>query len=171
MHLAAQGGHAAAVRVLVADARSVPAAADNSSWTALHFAAECGYEDCCAALLAEGRCDPEIETCGETGLHMAAAKGHKAVVETLLKDKRVDPLHPTYSGRVSTHMSTWNAHVSWQGGRTALHLAAVNGHFEVARLLAGEGVCLDGAEDTPGYLARLHGHEAVSALFDRLGVA
>merc|ERR1719409_558011 len=31
LHLAAQGRHAAAVRVLVADARSVPAAADNSS--------------------------------------------------------------------------------------------------------------------------------------------
>lgn len=167
LHLAAQGGHVETVRVLAPDERSVPDAHDNSGWTALHFAAECGYADCCEALLEEGRCDPEIESCGETALHMAAAKGHAAVVATLLKDPRVDPLHVTMSGRVSTHKSSWNAHESWQGGRTALHLAAVNGHVNVARLLDPEGGAgdLDGAGDTPGYLAQLHGHKAVGALF------
>ena len=126
--------------------------------TGLHFAAEYDLEDALVALLQRGLDLSQRDVHGQTPLLVAARMGSKATVEQLLRhgssiDERIDEGHGEHAGY------------------TALHLASMNGHVPIVRLLltAGAAINSQGCNDheTPVSCAVNWGHtEVVQVLLD-----
>jgi uncharacterized protein len=92
-------------------------------WTPVHEAAYRGKRELLEMLVAAGG-KPDAGRKGVTPLHAAARMGHRDVVERLV------------ACGVDLDAGGWV--VPWQG-RTALRLAAENGHAEIARFLRQHG--------------------------------
>jgi hypothetical protein len=102
-------------------------------WTALHHAADGGFDALTEQLIKRGA-DPNLAAeGGATPLHRASARGHLKVVKHLLAGgARVNAVN--------------------LDGKTPLHLAALYGHTRTARLLIKAGAkvnALDNAGQTP----------------------
>ncbi|CBI25437.3 unnamed protein product, partial [Vitis vinifera] len=130
---------------------------DNEGRTALHLAVSKGNIQC-ARTLVEAGADPTI-TAGHRGrspLDIARDKGHKEIVEileqgeTVLTTARRGELKPLelllQRGASINHRD--------QYGLTALHVAAIKGHKDVALLLIRFGLGLE-CQDSEGH-APLH---------------
>ncbi len=114
------GGDPRIVRLLLDQGIDLNAQADNG-WSAVMIAVAKGYVDVLAMLLDEGA-DPTLaDVYGWTPLMRAGFENRTAALRLLLADGRVD--------------------VNRRGdnGITALHLAATQGHVEIARLLMAHG--------------------------------
>jgi ankyrin repeat protein len=115
IHDAAKAGDLVKVKALLKLDPELVSSKDNNGHTPLHVAVWDGHKDVVELLLANGA---EVDARGNTGtpLHWAARMGNKVVVELLLsKGAAVNALD--------------------KSGSTALHLAAEDGHKEVAELL------------------------------------
>ena len=109
--------------------------------TPLHLAAIHGFDEIAEFLLSRGAdCDAAEYESGKTALHYAiinAVEAGSRIVELLLGQR----------SQVNTKM---------KNGKTALHLAASLGHFDIARLLIAHGSDVDardGRGQTPLHLA------------------
>ncbi|CAK9136796.1 unnamed protein product [Ilex paraguariensis] len=88
----------------------------------LHFAAAKGHNEIVALLLENGADVNSRNYCGQTALMQACRYGHWEVVQTLL----------LFRCNVTR--------ADYLGGRTALHLAALNGHVRCIRLVVADFV-------------------------------
>lgn len=120
---AAYGGHLAVVETLVAAGADV-----NAGSSPLHLAAREGHGEIVAFLLMKGAEKEAINSNRHTPLIMAVGAGHIAVVKTLIAAD-VDICSADFYGF------------------TALHAAVVNGHDEIAAILAQEGADKDALEN------------------------
>ncbi|KAI9773772.1 MAG: hypothetical protein M1839_002005 [Geoglossum umbratile] len=148
---AADNGHEAVVKLLLATEKVDPDSKDSTGQTSLSWAAESGHEAVVKLLLATEKVDPDSkDSYGRTPLLWAAGRGHEAVVKLLLATEKVDPdfKDPT--------------------GQTPLSWAAESGHEAVVKLLlATEKVDPDFKDptgQTPLLWAAERGHEAVVKL-------
>jgi ankyrin repeat protein len=182
LHAAARAGHADAVRLLLDRGADAQIATNEARQMPLHMAALNGHRDVAAALLDAGvAVDPKADN-DATPLHMAADKGHLDVVRLLVgRGATIDA--PNAHGwtalfwaascghaEIVTYLLEQgaNAHVVATRMRaTPLHLAAQNGHANVANLLLGAGVAIsprasNGA--TPLHYAVQNGDAAMARL-------
>jgi ankyrin repeat protein len=146
--LASVGGHLGVVRVLTQYMGAHwPDEADTNEMTALHYAAENGYEEVVIHLLGEGAQADRLNSIGRTPLILASMGGHLGVVRVL-----------------SQHMEAYWLNAPDSNRMTALHYAAENGYEEVVTHLLGEGAeghQLNGEGRSPLMSASTRGHLGV----------
>jgi len=82
LHIAADKGHEACVRVLIA-AKADLAYADKYGKTALHWVARCGHALTCRVLVDEGASLTAADFCGRTPLQLAKYEGKAECVAIL----------------------------------------------------------------------------------------
>ncbi len=149
LHYAAYGGHAEAVKVLLARGAD-PDSASTLGYTPLHHAAFWGYVDVTLLLLRTGkvRVDAQDEK-GQTPLFLATWNGHLKTVLALLKSGSADPEVP------ATGVLGWSS----------LHWAASIGRTDMVRLFVEEAganpMLVNPNGESPLFLA---------AMYDRLDV-
>ncbi|KAI9861740.1 MAG: hypothetical protein M1813_005089 [Trichoglossum hirsutum] len=151
---AAENGHEAVVKLLLATEKIDPDSKDNNGQTPLSQAARNGHEAVVKLLLATEKIDPDSKdnNDGWTPLSQAARNGHEAVVKLLLATEKIDP-------------DSKDNNDGW----TPLSQAARNGHEAVVKLLlATEKIDPDSKDNnygqTPLSRAARNGHEAVVKL-------
>jgi hypothetical protein len=83
LYLAANGGHADAVRALAEAGANVNAVAARTEYSALHAAAQCGHAAVVRALLEAGADGALLTKAGKTALQIARRKQHADVVQAL----------------------------------------------------------------------------------------
>ena len=148
---AAESGHEAVVRLLIARDDIDVNAKDKYGWTSLSRAAENGHEAVVRLLIARDDIDVNAkDNYGWTSLSWAAENGHEAVVRLLLARDDID------------------VNAKDNNGWTSLSRAAENGHEAVVRLLIARDDIDVNAKDkyggTPLSRADENGHEAVVQL-------
>ncbi|KAH6603497.1 ankyrin repeat [Trichoderma cornu-damae] len=148
---AAQGGHEAAVKLLLATPSVNVNSADNRGDTPLFWAAERGHQSVTKLLLAVPNIDLNSgDRYGLAPLAMAARKGHEAIVKLLLAMPDID------------------VNLRGFGGEAPLSIAAREGHEAIVKLLLAmptTDVNLRGSRgETPLFIAAEHGHEAITKL-------
>ncbi|XP_044759632.1 uncharacterized protein LOC123317262 [Coccinella septempunctata] len=150
LHLAAQGGHAPVVRLLlgVAAPKEVDSP-DGDGCTALQRAAADGHEEVIKLLLARGAdADKQDSVHGNSALHEASWKGYSKTIRLL--------------AAAGAKLDSPNA-----GGFTPLHLCCQNGHNQSCRelLLAGCDVDMKNHYgDTSLHTAARYGHAGVTRI-------
>uniref|UniRef100_A0A1I7TBT6 ANK_REP_REGION domain-containing protein n=1 Tax=Caenorhabditis tropicalis TaxID=1561998 RepID=A0A1I7TBT6_9PELO len=172
LHMAAAGGHANIVKILLengANAEDENSVREmdkktNLEWfqhgmTALHLGAKNGFISILEAFdkILWKRCSRKT---GLNALHIAAFYGNSDFVNEMLKHVqatvRSEP--PIYNHHVNKEFST-------EYGFTPLHLAAQSGHDSLVRMLLNQGVQVDATSTTmnviPLHLAAQQGHIAV----------
>ncbi|KAL8790939.1 MAG: hypothetical protein Q9213_000364 [Squamulea squamosa] len=140
LHLAVESktNRVALVKLLLENGANVRAQSDGG-WTALHNAAEKGFEDV-ASLLLEREADANATTSsGMTALHWGARNGHINVVRLLLQQPGI------------------RIHRKDAFEETPMLGAAQNGHIEIARLLSPTN---DGANLSPPAKTACKGFQA-----------
>ncbi|KAL1496537.1 hypothetical protein AB1Y20_014143 [Prymnesium parvum] len=147
LHWAARNGHEGAVRLLLENNADI-AARDNGGYSPLHWAASNGHEGAVRLLLENNADIAARANAGSSPLHWAAFKGHDAVVRLLLENnadtiarenvrvctcgwRRVS----VAMGAALTLIPPLLSSPRRQGGKSPLHLAAMNGHEGAVRLL------------------------------------
>ncbi len=157
LYIAARAGDSAATQMLLAAGADANAALPTSGETVLMTAAKAGNAEVVAALLTGGTEGVALTALGEA---RAAARIAEAAGYSLLPN-------PT----VATNYADVNARDRWYG-RTAVMIAAAEGHLDVVRLLvdAGSDLNLADAEGSTSLsLARSYGHLDVAALLEGAG--
>ncbi|KAM8967607.1 uncharacterized protein RCH25_026220 [Pelodytes ibericus] len=165
MHLAAAGGHAEVVKVLLETGASA-SDENGEGMTAIHLAAKNGHINVLEALKGSVSLRMTSSKTGFTALHVAAHYGQLDFVREILT-KVPASMH---SEPPKTAMDI--LHVKDQGGEsgyTPLHLASQSGHESLVRLLLNyPGVQADSATSRQGFtaihLAAENGHTAVAGL-------
>ncbi|XP_047530472.1 serine/threonine-protein phosphatase 6 regulatory ankyrin repeat subunit B [Vanessa atalanta] len=162
LQLAAEGGHADVVRVLVRAGASC-SEENRSGLTAVHLAAEHGHTNVLDVMRSTNTLRISSKKLGLTPLHIAAYYGQAETVRELLSH---------VPGTVKSEPPTGVSLVPILGaesGLTPLHLAAYNGNENVVRLLLNSaGVQVDAATNENGYnplhLACFGGHMSIVGL-------
>jgi ankyrin repeat protein len=147
LHWAAGTGHKDVAELLLANKADVNAK-DKNGMTPLHWAAANGHREAVEPLLADKADVNAKDNFGATPLHHAAANGHKDVAQLLLAHN-ADVNAKANQGQTpkppddpfSRFLADASAFYAGGGtdksreGTTPLHLAAANGHRDVAELL------------------------------------
>ncbi|XP_063376605.1 serine/threonine-protein phosphatase 6 regulatory ankyrin repeat subunit B [Cydia fagiglandana] len=162
LQLAAEGGHADVVRVLVRAGASCTDE-NKAGLTAVHLAAEHGHTNVLDVMRSTNTLKISSKKLGLTPLHIAAYYGQAETVRELLS---------YVPGTVKSEAPTGVSLVPVLGsesGLTPLHLAAYNGNENVVRLLLNSaGVQVDAASTENGYnplhLACFGGHMSIVGL-------
>ncbi|XP_071836319.1 uncharacterized protein [Apostichopus japonicus] len=177
IHLAAKEGHVSVLEVLKG---KVPwnAPSVKSGLTALHIAAHTGQIDFVREMLptVPATIRSEIsagvalgDDYGLTPLHLACQSGHEGLVRLLLNSPGVQPdISTIMQGTIPLHLaarsgftavvglllskSTTQLQAKDKRGRTGLHLASANGHYDMVSLLLGQGSDIN-ASDRNGWTA------------------
>ncbi|KAI4454805.1 ankyrin repeat-containing [Holotrichia oblita] len=127
---------------------------DNSGWTPLHYAAFEGHQDVCEALVEAGARIEETDNEGKAPLVLAAQGGHTALVNSFL-DKYNAPCDQRP-----------------HDGKTALRLAALEGHYDVVQILLSNGADIN-SKDADGrstlYVLSLDNRLAMAKYFLQQG--
>lgn len=158
LHMAASGGHAKIVKILLENGAN-PEDENANGMTPLCLAAWNGHS-CILSCFEKKywrRCSKKT---GLNAFHIAAYKGHSDFIMEIMKyvpaSVRSEP--PIFNHLVVKEFST-------EYGFTPLHLAAQAGHDSLVRMLLNQGVQVDAATTTmnviPLHLAAQQGHIAV----------
>ena len=139
LHIAAQLGNEVYVKLLLENGNSPAYEENNDGLSALHIAAKKGNANVWKELITT--C-PDIyeflDLNGQTALHAAAESGKKEAVEFFLK-------RPEFESLINKQDKE---------GNTPMHLAANNGHIEIACLLRRQGTGVDlNATNKEGFTA------------------
>ena len=156
LYIAARAGDSVATRMLLAAGADANAALPASGETVLMTAAKAGNADVVRALLTGG-IDVSLAALGEARAAARVAEGAGYTT----------PVNPA----LDTNYADVNARERLYG-RTALIIAAVEGHLEVARMLVEAGSDLnivDAEGSTALSLARSYGNLDVAALLAEAG--
>lgn len=158
LHMAAAGGHAKIVKILLENGAN-PEDENAHGMTALHLGARNGHVSILEAFdrVLWRRCSRRT---GLNALHIAAYYGNSDFVSEMLKNVpasvRSEP--PIYNHLVVKEFSQ-------EYGFTPLHLCAQSGHDSLVRMLLNQGVQVDATSTTmnviPLHLAAQQGHIAV----------
>jgi uncharacterized protein len=157
LYIAARAGDSAATRMLLAAGADANAALPASGETVLMTAAKAGNADVVRALL----------TGGADGVSLAALGDARAAARVAEGAGYEAPANPA----LDTNYADVNARERLYG-RTALMVAAIEGHLEVARMLVEAGSDLnivDAEGSTALSLARSYGNLDVAALLAEAG--
>ena len=115
-------------------------ATQNSNRTALHLAAERGWQETATILIEDKRTNPHKRTTdGKTALHFAAKKGCEPIIKALLTN---NVTHDDASSDYSDYLekkSEKHLDLADNDGNTPLHLAAQKGRTQVVTILLGKG--------------------------------
>jgi ankyrin repeat protein len=155
LHVAAAHGSAEVAQLLLARGASV-SARNADGWAPLHCAASGGSARVVKMLLAHSANPGVQDGDGETALHHAARLGRTAAAKALLENADVP------ARVLLACMST--------DGFLPLHLAAIEGHCEVAHLLITHGAPVDACASassnswTALHCAACHGNEGMVQL-------
>ncbi|KAK9508267.1 hypothetical protein O3M35_007964 [Rhynocoris fuscipes] len=162
LQLAAEGGHADVVKVLVRAGASCTDE-NKAGFTAVHLAAQYGHGAVLEVMKSTQSLRISSKKLGVTALHVAAYFGQADTVRELLANvpavvKSDPPQGASLVGELGN-----------ESGMTPLHLAAYSGNENVVRLLLNSaGVQVDSATTENGYnplhLACFGGHIAVVGL-------
>lgn len=148
LHRASWGGSVASVEMLL-NAGSNANAEDAHGNTALHIAAEKGYEAIVTVLLKYGVIDAKDEK-GLTALHYAVMGGHTQIARQLIQK----------FGNIEAR----DSHMGW----TPLHYAADCGHQAVVDLLLRNSAEVNAKDEkvlwTPLHFATMKGHSTIAQL-------
>ena len=146
LHLASRAGHSAVVRALL-EAGADPDEYTTTGVTALHFAAEADAERERRARVRKAAEDPDPDAPAEESRGLQ--QGHAAPAQ--------DPEDPKLPKLLSS-----NEQIGLQGGFTALHFAAREGHIEASQLLVHAGADVNqvtaGDESSPMLVAVINGN-------------
>jgi ankyrin repeat protein len=149
--IAAGSGSVEATRLLIEHGANVNATESRKGQTAIMWAAAEGHAAVVEALIAAGANFRERLDTGYTAFFFGVREGRSEVVKTLLK------AGADVNETIETQKSSGPRPASGAGvprpGTSALHLAVVNGHFELAAKLLDAGA--DPNAIGPGY-APLH---------------
>ncbi|MFP4026211.1 MAG: ankyrin repeat domain-containing protein [Candidatus Brocadiia bacterium] len=151
LHKAAGHGHQQIVEFLLAKGADINAR-DKLGYTPLMFAIHGRKSEVAVWLIEKGARVNVKEKNGYTALHNAAFAGMPKVVMALVR-----------------HKAALNAKA---GRETPLHLAAREGHVDVARILLENGADANGGSGgfgTPMSLASMGGHEEIVELLKEYG--
>ncbi|XP_047997142.1 serine/threonine-protein phosphatase 6 regulatory ankyrin repeat subunit B isoform X1 [Leguminivora glycinivorella] len=162
LQLAAEGGHADVVRVLVRAGASCTDE-NRAGLTAVHLAAEHGHTNVLDVMRSTNTLRISSKKLGLTPLHIAAYYGQAETVRELLSH-----VPGTVKSEAPTGVSLVPV-LGSESGLTPLHLAAYNGNENVVRLLLNSaGVQVDAASTENGYnplhLACFGGHMSIVGL-------
>jgi uncharacterized protein len=157
LYIAARAGDAVATRMLLAAGADANAALPTSGETVLMTAAKAGNPEVVSALLTGGIDGVSLAELGEA---RAAARIAEGAGYSLLTNPAID-----------NNYADVNARERWYG-RTALMIAAAEGHLDVVRMLVEAGSDLnlvDEESSTALSLARSYGNLDVAALLSNAG--
>lgn len=160
-------------------------------------AAAQGNIEAAKQIIAAGALVSAPNTCCRTALQFATDCGHAAITQLLI-DNNADVDAANENGNTPPHWARASASVELAGmrisktamlhakniqaaallsipredGYTALHLAAIRGHVEIAQLLIDNGALLDAVDrlgDTPLHRSVFHCHTGIMELLVRRG--
>lgn len=127
LHCAALGNRPRAVSLLIRFGACVHAE-DNGGWTPLHAASFCGSSDAAVCLLRSGADKDKLDSAGRPPIFLAIEYGHLAVTAALIAN---------------------DADIAGQygdDGYTALDAAAVEGHWEMIKMMIRFGANVNSAD-------------------------
>src|SRR5689334_725009 len=157
LYIAARAGDSVATRMLLAAGADANAALPASGETVLMTAAKAGNADVVRALL----------TGGADGVSLSSLRDARAAARVAEGNGYATPVNPT----LDTNYADVNARERLYG-RTALIIAAIEGHLEIVRMLVEAGSDLnivDAEGETALSLARSYGNLDVAALLVEAG--
>ncbi|KAK6636040.1 hypothetical protein RUM43_009692 [Polyplax serrata] len=162
LQLAAEGGHAEVVKVLVRAGASCTDE-NKAGFTAVHLAAQNGHGQVLEVLRSSQSLRISSKKLGVTALHVAAYFGQADTVRELLSHVPATVKSDPPSG------TTLVGELGAESGMTPLHLASYSGNENVVRLLLNSaGVQVDATTTENGYnplhLACFGGHITVVGL-------
>ena len=196
VHVAAQSGHLATLRLLLLRGGN-PAAAKSGGFTPLHLAAQSGHLDVAKMLLDFNReLDPApLSESHTTPLFLAAGNGHVDVFDYLIEKQATVQANtagwlPVHAAALSGNLELTdrlkdqsNIYAETTTGRLAIHIAALNGHVGAVEKYIDLGIPVDiGCRDlnapadssagkpiTPLYLAVVSGSKSLVTLLLQRG--
>ncbi|KAI8422531.1 hypothetical protein MSG28_006338 [Choristoneura fumiferana] len=192
LQLAAEGGHADVVRVLVRAGASCTDE-NKAGLTAVHLAAEHGHTNVLDSEAPTGVSLVPVlgSESGLTPLHLAAYNGNENVVRLLLNSAGVQvDAASTENGYNPLHLACFGGHMSIVGlllsrsaellqstdrhGKTGLHIASTYGHYQMVEVLLGQGAEINATDKngwTPLHCAAKAGHLNVVKLLCESGAS
>ncbi|KAF7293330.1 Multiple ankyrin repeats single kh domain [Mycena kentingensis (nom. inval.)] len=157
---AADQGYLSIVKILCEVIHDLEGAKDKSDQTALHYAVKKGHLDVAEYLIQKGM---PVDSKGESIITaMAATTGSLETVQFLVRQKaNVDatsdlqgtPLHMAVQGdhlevvKFLVEQAGANIDARYVGGRTALHIASLNGQLQTMEYLLDRGASIEAREE------------------------
>ena len=156
-------------------------------WTPLQRAVYFNHSNIVRFLISKGA-DVNFETPdGETALHWALKCGHGKLAKLLIRNNAVGDIEDTW-GITPPQLTVENGYteifrmLAARGmnmrikekhyGRTFLHLAAIHGHLDIAKMLIDQGLDVDAVDHdgkSPYYYALKYGNKKIAQMLEEWG--
>lgn len=184
LQIASRHGLAAIVEDFLSTDSDIKSIPDRNGRTALHEAAQAGWEDIVSILIENGADPSMMDDEGKTPFFYAAECGHAGVISILERhfvdgDHRQQQLQEALydsadAGKTRVVKELLDLNVSpdaKKSGITAMTAASLKGHKQIVRLLWKKGASVDGgsSDSIPLHQAIKSGHVETAALLLDLG--
>ena len=168
VHIAALKGHMNLCKMLIDEHKVDLHMTDNERWTAVHCSAESGNTEL-VAFFADMGADIHLKTNdGRNCLHIAALEGHLNLCKMLINKHEVDANVADKRGWTAIHFSAKSGnnelltyfadigtdiHLKTNDGRNCLHIAALEGHLNLCKMLINKHEVDANVADKRGWTA------------------